>query len=110
MSEAKFTKGEWLILPLEDDKEYIRIRGTVLGGRYKIANVTDLKFHHDGKEWCKRERGESLANANLIAAAPDMYELLDEVSHVLGHELNPTSKTYIKAIKELLAKARGEKC
>jgi len=73
---SEFTKGEWSILPEEDDKEYIRIRGTVLGGRYKIANVIDLKDHHDDSEWCERERKESMANARLIAAAPELYSAL----------------------------------
>lgn len=54
---TKFTKGKWVVLPLEEDKEYIRIRGSVLGGRYKIADVIDLKFHHQpDKQWCMRER------------------------------------------------------
>ena len=39
MSEARFTKGPWRTLPEEVDKSYVRVRGTVLGGRYKIANV-----------------------------------------------------------------------
>lgn len=40
---AKFTKGDWKICPIEKDREYIRIRGTRIGGLYKIANVIDLK-------------------------------------------------------------------
>lgn len=87
MSEAKFTKGEWVVTDTYSNYIYDVVR---------IGNF-DMKV-------------KSEANAHLIAAAPEMYEMLDEVSHVLGHELNPTNKSYIKAIKELLTKARGEKC
>ena len=103
-SEAKFTKGDWSILPTEDDREYIRIRGTALGGRYKIANVSDLKHHHSSAEWCKLERVESTANAHLIAAAPDMYEMLESLREDYG-----LLTTVGKDIDKLLAKARGEK-
>ena len=36
---AQHTPGPWASLPDECDKPYIRIRGTQLGSRYKIANV-----------------------------------------------------------------------
>ena len=104
MSETKFTKGEWAILPIENNREYIRIRGVVLGGRYKIANVSDLKNHHNDAEWCKIDRAESMANANLIAAAPDMYKLLIRIQQEGG-----LSVARHKSISKLLAKARGEK-
>lgn len=48
------------------------------------------------------------ANAHLIAAAPEMYAMLDEVSNVLGHNLSANHKVYIELISGLLAKARGE--
>ena len=91
MSEAKFTKGEW------------SIHGD-WGIKAEGVNDCIATFEHFDQrpEW-------AFANAHLIAAAPEMYEMLDEVLNVLGHELNPTNKSYIKAIKELLAKARGEK-
>ena len=101
----KFTKGEWRIMPLEGDKEYIRIRGSVLGGRFKVANVSDLHEHHDPERgWCKIEREESMANAHLIAAAPEMYAMLKEILEVYEMDYDDTSK----ALK-ILEKARGEK-
>lgn len=105
MSETKFTKGEWVALPIEDDKEYIRIRGAALGGRYKIANVTDLKLHHDGKGWCLRESIESIANAHLIAAAPEMYS---ELQSILSSPYTEIDEEGLNRIEKLLAKARGE--
>lgn len=111
--ETKFTKGEWDILPIEEDKEYIRIRGTVLGGRYKIANITDLKHHHDGSDWCESERLESKANAHLMAAAPDMYEMLEIITHTCRSMASKTPfkfefKALQAGIEQVLSKARGE--
>lgn len=105
MSEARFTKGVWEVKAIEDDKEYIRIRGTSLGRSFKICNVSDLKNHHNTvAAWCKWEREESMANANLIAAAPKMYKMLEEIaiSMECEHGVNTDE------IFRLLATARGE--
>lgn len=100
MSEAKFTKGEWEILPIEDDREYIRIRGTALGFRYKIANVDDIKNHHNvSSNWCKRDREEAMANAHLIKTAPKLYKFIESLQLDVSKEIEA---------EQLLAKARGE--
>ncbi len=122
MSETKFTEGPWCIKEIEDDKEYIRVRGTRLGRKFKIANVIDLKNHHDESKWCKEDRAESLANAHLIAAAPEMYQLLErflpystfdcdgnEILHGGDFNWNEDDDPMIDELKTLLAKARGEK-
>jgi hypothetical protein len=104
MSEAKFTKGDWEIKPIENDKAYIRIRGTSIGHRFKICNVSDTKNHHDGSNWCIREREEAMANAHLIKTAPKMYKLL---MHLVSHDcINDASLD--KEVHTLLAEARGE--
>jgi hypothetical protein len=72
---SKHTKGPWQILPEEADKDYIRIRGTVCGGRYKVANVptpTYAGVH-------PRELAETCANAALIAAAPELLAALENI-------------------------------
>jgi hypothetical protein len=107
MSEAKFTDGPWCIKEIEGDKEYIRVRGTRLGQKFKIANVIDLKTHHDESKWCKADRAESLANAHLIAAAPEMYDYLDGLYQNLC-SIGDDSET-VDEIRKLIAKARGEK-
>lgn len=114
----KFTEGPWSILPIEDDKEYIRIRGTVLGGRYKIADVHDLHFVASAEyAWVVAEREESKANAALIAAAPEMY---DDIKRdidwlkqmrsffVIGSDGFRACSLRIESKQKLLAKARGE--
>ena len=60
----KHTPEPWQLLPEECDRPYIRIRGTVLGCRYKIANVITPFYegaHH-------REAEETRANARRIVA------------------------------------------
>jgi regulation of enolase protein 1 (concanavalin A-like superfamily) len=104
----KFSKGEWAIMPIEQDKEYIRIRGAVLGGKFKIANVSDLKNHHeDGKKWCEFDRAEPMANAHLIAAAPEMYSALRLISDL---SILSEDKGLSDLVDDLLSKARGETC
>jgi hypothetical protein len=72
---TKFTPGPWKVLAEESDKDYLRIRGTRLGDRYKIANV--IKPTYWGVH--PREAEETRANASLIAAAPDLLEALDDL-------------------------------
>lgn len=67
------TPGPWRALSEECDKPYIRIRGTKLGGRYKVANV--LTPVYDGVH--QREAEETRANASLIAAAPELLAALE---------------------------------
>lgn len=109
MSDAKFTKGEWQALPEECDKPCIRIRGTVPGGRYKICNVLTPVYYgvHE------REAIETRANAALIAAAPEMYEMLDSIRQCLewgytNAELIDNINEYTSKLSLLLSKARGE--
>lgn len=66
------TPGPWLILPEESDKPYLRIRGNRLGGQYKIANVLTAGD------------AETLANARLIAAAPELLEALKQAIEALS--------------------------
>jgi hypothetical protein len=74
MSKLKHTPGPWEIKDIENDANYIRIRGKKLGFRYKIANVI-AEFSN--------EIDESKANARLIAAAPDILEILIGLSKYL---------------------------
>lgn len=69
---AKHTPGPWHVLPEEVDKPYIRVRGTIPGSRYKVANVETPTY--EGVH--AREAAETRANAALIAAAPDMLAAL----------------------------------
>lgn len=64
MSETRFTKGPWEI---RSDIPYSNGR-VVFHGRWE-ENVTVCRLWHSNKDTQE-------ANANLIAAAPEMYEAL----------------------------------
>lgn len=100
MSAPAFTPGPWEVKPAEEDKPYIRVRGTRLGERYKIANV--LSDHPVGNE--------ASANAHLIAASTELYEALDSIATMLaGHAGQPTHLGDVFKIADAaLAKARAE--
>lgn len=88
MNEPKFTKGPWY------------------RANYSARSAATGKFlaHTDSNSLDESER---LANAALIAAAPEMYEML---KHVLGSPycVDMTGLPSHEDVKMLLAKARGE--
>jgi hypothetical protein len=91
MSNEKFTKGEWVI----EEVEEAGFRNTnslclcvVTRDFDVISPVLGIRNNHD---------------AHLIAAAPEMYKLLESLS---DYDENQMHK---KEINELLAKARGDK-
>ena len=73
MSAAKHTPGPWRVLPGESDKDYLRVRGTRLGQRYKVANVVGVTSIPSRKEM---DDAETAANARLIAEAPGLLVAL----------------------------------
>jgi hypothetical protein len=92
------------MLSEETDKPYIRIRGTKLGDRYKIANV--LTPVYDGS--LERETEETRANARLIAAAPELLEALIECEYMIDHCLFGCDAENAKAkARAAIAKAEG---
>lgn len=66
------TPGPWQVLPEEMGKNYLRVRGTVLGLRYKIADVRNPDYEGVTEKDAQMTR----ANARLIAAAPEMLSIL----------------------------------
>ena len=103
MSKSKHTPGPWTLLPEEADKDYLRIRGTRLGGRYKVANVHHIRYEGVHAVVRERDDAESMANARLIAAAPDLvFQLLSAANYI--DALGGDSKSYRAAI----AKALGD--
>lgn len=102
----KHTPGPWEMKPEEVDKPYIRIRGTQLGGRFKIANV--LTPVYDGVP--EREAKETRANAQLIAAAPELLEALQLCEEFMS-QLPSTGfdgLARIEGARKAITKALGE--
>ena len=84
---TKFTKGPWQ---------------TFMAG----ASVGDSDGLGIAALW--RDGDELEANAALIACAPEMYEILDEISDGLLEAGGFGNCALAKRIESLLAKARGE--
>lgn len=98
MSEEKFTQGEWRA-EIEDHSfcdtgDYITTFGIVTGKNQSIAECFDTG---------KINEEEAAANCHLIAAAPEMYRLLEQLHGTL--ESVPILQGEIEAV---LKKARGE--
>ena len=88
---SKHTKGPWEAADRGDYSDLDGNSRVILGDDRRIAIV-----QHKGDE-------EDEANARLIAAAPDMLEVLEEIQHV-------ASPTWIsKRAREAIAKAGGER-
>jgi hypothetical protein len=87
------TKGPWQVRH-SDSKQAFNVVGTRLGGKYKIARCpyeTDDKYE------------EAAANARLIAAAPEMVEMLKNLrKHDWGF-----NGIFWKKIDLIIAKIEG---
>lgn len=97
MSDTPWTPGPWTWGPardLREDESPTAIGMRVDGDGYVIADVTRQPPYE-----------QELANARLIAAAPEMAELLDEMRVLL--EMEGESYTTERA-RALLSRIRGE--
>lgn len=92
----KHTKGPWKILPEDHDKPYIRIRGTQLGMRWKIANVL---IPND--TWPEYDVIETRANATLIAAAPELLAACRKALYTIK------GREHTGFLEDVIAKATG---
>lgn len=108
MSEAKFTKGPWEVFTEDSWHGRINYDEVVIGMDSYIEDPSNYYCSHkiviDGVETSDKE---GMANAHLIAAAPEMYELLNSIHEwsIIHGEIG----VFDKEIDNLLAKARGEK-
>lgn len=92
--ETKFTKRSWEVCTSPESEHYLLTIDC--GGVMQIQVITfatDITF---------AESIERKANAHLIAAAPEMYEFIEQLSDLDECQMLKTE------IKHLLAKARGE--
>lgn len=82
---SNFTNGPWKFLVNNNDDLMMSFYGVSMGNNYTPVCTNRSK-----------------SDAHLIAAAPELYELLDEMA---GYD---ECQRFKKQINELLAKARGE--
>lgn len=95
------TPGPWQVLPEEMGKNYLRVRGTVLGLRYKIADVRNPDYEGVTDNDVQMTR----ANARLIAGAPEMFQALDAVETLFGHlATDSTQRDWVARVRGLLGR------
>ena len=91
MSEDKFTPPPWSV-PSEGN-----LRGAV------VAKDGEMVCDPSG---AGRHEDEAEANARLIAAAPEMYYILDIIDTY--HAIKGVNNRWERTISKLLKKVRGE--
>lgn len=101
MTQAKFTKGPWML-------EYGEVKHRPSSIRAVDGGVSILRAN----AFCRVAAKETRANAHLMVAAPDMYEALmaqeDQSQRGLMH-MTVEEIDQVKALRRAaLAKARGE--
>ena len=94
MSEFKGTKGKWKIKDIKSTLET-----EINSSEYRIAKVK----HYKGKNFNDPIEKEAKANALLISKAPEMLEMLNEISKSgIGY---PNSKINYVIIRQLIKEA-----
>lgn len=129
MSEAKFTKGPWVVYECDDCHGRQDYDSLVIGMDSFNEMPSCYSSIHRIEIPCALGDEEGEANAHLIAQAPAMYEMLESASnelYALINEVNKLRMTKVHSqtetppdlhdmetcylIGKLLAAARGEKC
>ena len=93
MSDTRWTAGPWFV-----NKQPHGIFVDPVEGDDGVADVLMVSGFDDARQQ---------ANANLIAAAPDLYAALDWLCRALVHDHNKNIDYWTEALAAL-AKARGE--
>lgn len=112
MSETKWTPGPWKAERISEKE--IEIGAETPDGHMSVA------WLHLGNEPTTAECAAALADANLIAAAPDMADAILKTLVALDYDKKPREersalwvvgqrKIAEKALRAALAKARGER-
>lgn len=93
--ETKWTPGPWAL----DTRKKYRVKISAASGKwYEFASVVVRMEHED------EDNEEGTANANLIVAAPELYEALKKAADRLAE----IGATVPSDVTHALAKARGE--
>ncbi len=107
VSEPDFTLGPWTLVDNSDNDGYGSLAITTAERiRCAMVDICSVETYYDEPLGTEQE-----ANAHLIAAAPEMYELLDNLRDAMASVLGLSAEmefAYAEAIGKMLARARGE--
>jgi hypothetical protein len=106
MSETKHTPGPWRMW---SDTEENEVYGRVIGIQIHAGPNTSIGSIHGLRSADGDVRDQAFANANLIAAAPELLDVLENL--VALTEIRPKLHEYKAALDEaraVIAKAKGE--
>ncbi len=90
---SKHTPGPW-VYDMRDD------------GSMEVHNVDYSMFI--AKRHKMNDRDEAVANARLIAAAPDLLAALEFVAKLMHADVTPKGKADYSVVRDAIAAARGE--
>lgn len=97
-NETKFTAGTWRLT----DQDWSESKFITCDKRKGMDDIAEVPHAFDSQIHFEREQ---LANAHLIATAPDLYGALKELLDTEGIIVSFHNR---EIVKKLLAKARGE--
>jgi hypothetical protein len=98
MTEPKWTPGPWRV------GENVGNGIPICAPFYPLAHVEGSVIHR----YCTAAAEEEKANARLIAAAPELYEVLADFVKTYDEPGTINIVAFIPALRAALAKARGE--
>ena len=104
--QEKFTPGPWRFWRHVNEK-YPEWSQTAVFGTGDKKFVMIAQTHDDLAAAPEQTIEEIIANAHLIAAAPDMYEMLEHIEDALD-DSSGCGEISVEKIRKLLKKARGE--
>jgi hypothetical protein len=105
MSETKFTPGPWKYKGSGTAGSRC-VFAELAGKSWCVASLITSRIDQATHEWDEGVAKESDANAHLIAAAPEMYEVLSFAKDALI--VDHASLRAIEVCETALRKARGE--
>lgn len=95
-NKEQFTPGPWKVVRVKEDIDTFAIR-TQDDDTLAAVGISPAGW----------KPGKDIANARLIAAAPEMYEMLDHIEDVLD-DSSGCGEISVEEIRKLLKKARGD--
>lgn len=101
----KFTPGPWEVVWAKGVQIYAPCAKKIASVKLNVFDPTKSHSISNSDTLTRR------ANANLIAAAPEMYDVIDRLVPWLENDPNADSDEYCSFAKEMrrvLKKARGE--